>query len=36
MSVFDEKSNEPIIGANILVKGTSLGAASDLNGKFYE
>lgn len=29
-----DQSGEPIIGASILVKGTSVGAATDLNGKF--
>ena len=27
-------SGEPIIGANILVKGQSIGAVSDVNGEF--
>jgi len=32
--VFDRDSKEPLPGANIMVKGTSLGAASDLDGAF--
>ncbi len=32
--VRDAETNEPLIGANILVVGTSLGAATDLNGRF--
>jgi len=32
--VIDEQSGEPMIGVNILVKGTSLGAASDMEGHF--
>ncbi len=32
--VFDKNTNESLVGANILVKGTSLGAASDLDGKY--
>ncbi len=32
--VIDAVSGEPIIGANILVKGTSSGASTDLDGKF--
>ena len=27
-------SNEPLIGANVLITGTSLGAATDLNGEY--
>ena len=33
--VIDAESNDPIIGANIVVKGTSLGTASDEDGIFY-
>ncbi len=29
-----DKKEEPIIGANILIKGTSKGTISDINGKF--
>ena len=32
--VIDAESNDPIIGANIVVKGTSLGTASDEDGIF--
>ena len=32
--VFDKESKEPLIGANIIVMGTSLGAASDINGNY--
>ncbi len=32
--VTDLQSGEPLIGANILVVGTSLGAATDVNGEF--
>lgn len=32
--VIDAGSNEPLIGANVLVEGTSMGAATDLDGKF--
>lgn len=34
-SIFDAKNNEPIIGANVIIKGTSIGTASDLDGSFY-
>lgn len=33
-TVVDKKLNEPIIGASILVKGTSNGTITDLDGKF--
>ncbi|MDO5447361.1 MAG: TonB-dependent receptor [Prevotellaceae bacterium] len=29
-----DQNGEPVIGASVLVKGTSTGAATDLNGKF--
>jgi TonB-dependent receptor len=32
--VKDSQTNEPIIGANILLVGTSLGAATNINGEF--
>jgi outer membrane cobalamin receptor len=32
--IVDSKSNEPIIGAAISIKGTTTGAASDLDGNF--
>ena len=33
-TVKDAKTGEPLIGANILVEGTSMGAASDVNGYY--
>ena len=33
-TVFAEDNNEPIIGASVLVKGTTLGAVTDIEGKF--
>ncbi len=33
--VFDGKSHEPLPGANIYLEGTSLGAATGLDGSFY-
>lgn len=33
--VFDKDSKEGLPGANITIKGTSVGAASDLNGSYY-
>lgn len=32
--VTDQQTGEPLIGANILIVGTSLGAASDVNGEY--
>ena len=33
-TVTDKSTGEPLIGANIIVVGTNLGAASDLNGQY--
>lgn len=33
-SVISADDNEPIVGASILVKGTTVGTISDLDGKF--
>jgi len=32
--VIDAKTKEPLVGANVIVLGTSLGAATDLQGQF--
>ena len=32
--VVKDLSGEPIIGANVSIKGTTIGAITDLNGKF--
>ena len=32
--VFSEEDNQPVIGASVLVKGTSIGTTTDLDGKF--
>ncbi len=32
--VTDQQTGEPLIGANVLIMGTSLGAASDVNGEY--
>jgi TonB-dependent receptor len=32
--VFDSVSNNPLAGANVIIQGTTLGAATDLNGSF--
>ncbi|MBN2601212.1 MAG: carboxypeptidase-like regulatory domain-containing protein, partial [Candidatus Marinimicrobia bacterium] len=33
--VYDEKTGEPLPGANIILMGTSFGSAADQNGDFY-
>jgi outer membrane receptor protein involved in Fe transport len=33
-SVIDSETNEPIIGANVILEGTTKGAASDVKGEF--
>ena len=33
--ITDKDSNEPLPGANILIEGTTMGAASDLNGEYF-
>lgn len=33
-TVFDKISKEVLIGANLMIKGTSIGAASDIDGEF--
>ncbi len=33
--VFDKNSGEPLIGANISIKNTTLGASTDANGAYY-
>jgi len=32
--IIDKQNGNPIIGANVIINGTNIGAASDLNGKF--
>ncbi|MCW8960243.1 MAG: TonB-dependent receptor [Ignavibacteriaceae bacterium] len=33
--VKDAETNEPLPGCNIIIEGTTLGAASDINGEFF-
>ena len=33
-TIIDANSKEPLIGANVIIKGTSLGAAANINGEF--
>jgi hypothetical protein len=32
--VYDRETKDPLPGANVLVKGTSIGASSDINGNY--
>lgn len=34
-TVTDKQTGEPLIGANVIVKGTNLGAATDMKGSYY-
>jgi hypothetical protein len=34
-AITDKETGEPLLGANVIVIGTSLGAASDINGKYF-
>ncbi len=33
-AVIESETGEPVVGASVLVKGTAIGAATDINGKF--
>lgn len=33
-TVVSQEDNQPVIGASIVVPGTQIGAATDMNGKF--
>lgn len=32
--VISEEDNQPVVGASVLVKGTSIGTTTDLDGRF--
>jgi hypothetical protein len=32
--VYDEINNEPIIGANVIIAGTTIGASTDIDGNY--
>ena len=34
-TVKDKANGEPLVGANVAVKGTSLGASTDIDGHFF-
>ena len=33
--ILDAETGEPVVGANVIIEGTYLGAAADLNGYYY-
>jgi hypothetical protein len=33
--ITDADTKEPLIGANVLIEGTSVGAATDINGEYF-
>jgi len=33
--VFDKETNDPVIGANIIIQGTTIGASTDLDGVYF-
>lgn len=33
-TVMDARTNEPVVGANVVVKGTNIGASTDMEGNF--
>ena len=33
-SVISEEDNQPVVGASVLVKGTTVGSTTDIDGKF--
>lgn len=33
-SVISEEDNQPVLGASILIKGTTIGTTTDMDGKF--
>ena len=33
-SIVDQESDDPLIGANIVIDGTTMGAATDVEGKY--
>src|SRR3989339_1101990 len=33
-TITDRESGEPLIGANVIIDGTSLGASTDINGEY--
>ena len=33
--IIDSKTKDPLIGANVIIKGTAQGSASNIDGDFY-
>jgi len=33
--IIDKETGDPLMGANIIIEGTKLGAATDINGEYY-
>ncbi|HHE54248.1 MAG TPA: carboxypeptidase-like regulatory domain-containing protein, partial [Caldithrix abyssi] len=33
--VFDARTKEPLVGANVYLEGTNIGASTDADGEFY-
>ena len=33
--IIDKETNDPLIGVNVIIKGTYYGSATDLNGRYY-
>ena len=33
-SVISQEDNQPVVGASVLVKGTTVGTTTDIDGKF--
>ena len=33
--IIDSKSKEPLIGANVIIKGTNQGSATNVDGEFF-
>ena len=33
--ITDKETGDPLIGANVMIEGTTLGAATDINGSYY-
>ena len=34
-TISDAETGEPLIGANLIIMGTSMGAATDIDGKYF-
>ena len=34
-TVVDSTTNKPLVGANVMIIGTNMGAATDIDGKYF-